>query len=51
MEEKREIKIICLICGDVSKGHPAMDKLAARLLDNGFTTTYSNEPKENQIGE
>lgn len=43
------MKIICPICGDVTNGHPAMDKLCADLLQGGFTTKYTQELIDEKI--
>ncbi len=29
-------RIFCPTCGDVTDGHPAMDKLYAEMLEGGF---------------
>lgn len=33
----------CLLCGDVTEEHPAMDELMAKMLSKGFHSSYSLE--------
>ena len=36
--------VFCPTCGDVTHGHPSLDKQLAEQLENGFTTNFSPSP-------
>ena len=33
----------CLVCGDVTDGHPALDEIYVEILNNGCTTHYTKQ--------
>lgn len=35
------VRVYCLICGDVTDGHPEHDRLMFEMLNNGFKTEYT----------
>lgn len=37
------MKVFCPRCGDVTNGHPEMDRAAYELFMSGFELQYSNK--------
>ena len=39
--KKTKEKVWCLVCGDVTNGHPEQDKILVEMLENGCSVYYS----------
>lgn len=39
--DKKEVNKWCLVCGDITKGHPKLDEIYTEMFNNGCRVFYS----------